>query len=242
MHVVHTCRSGGIIIRVVHVSDDRQTKHASDFFDPQKRQPFQAPRRSQASQRRFLQPNPSKRAPRSTPLGAFHPKSLFSPFSSPTTLLLTPDNPIRTASLQTPPTPPARLSPPTHPPILHNVHLLLKTALSSPSAAPNTPSISPSTSRPVVVPAEHTPCRSHPLPRLTIRPSQIDLLQPPVACEPSARLNLSSLAAHSPPLKWRRKYACSTAHRRSTPMALRPVRPCNTGAQQPKTSADNGLL
>jgi hypothetical protein len=114
MHVVDTCRSGGIIIRVVHVSDDRQTKHASDFFDPQKRQPFQAPRRSQASQRRFLQPNPSKRAPRSTPLGAFHPKSLFSPFSSPTTLLLTPDNPIRTASLQTPPTPPARLSPPTH--------------------------------------------------------------------------------------------------------------------------------
>ena len=121
-------------------------------------------------------------------------------------------------------------------------HLHTRRPLSSPLPPRLDYSISLSLRPPSSQSPPNTPCRSHPLPRLRIRPSQTDLLQPPVACEPSARLNLSSLAAHSPPSQWRRKYACSTAHRRSTPMALRPVRPCNAGAQQPRSSADSQLL
>ena len=52
-----------------------------------------------------------------------------------------------------------------------------------------------------------------------------------------ARL-ISSLLAQPRPPKWRQKYACSTTDRLSKPLALHPVRPCNTGASQTKTSAD----
>lgn len=169
-------------------------------------------------------------------------------FSSPTALHYCSSHcqphrrPALLCSLQTPnnTTPPLSLSPHTR------AGSLIPTSTRRPLSSPLPPrldySISLSLRPPSSQSPPNTPCRSHPLPRLRIRPSQTDLLQPPVACEPSARLNLSSLAAHSPPSQWRRKYACSTAHRRSTPMALRPVRPCNAGAQQPRSSADSQLL
>ena len=119
--------------------------------------------RPRRSQRRFLQPNPSKRAPR---LHSFHLKSLFPPsVVRPPPLLLTPDR--ISANTVNPSGQPL-----THPPTSYNVHLLNRLPLSYPSAAPRL-HLSPSLR--TVVPAEHTPCRSHPLPRLRIRPSQTDL-------------------------------------------------------------------
>jgi len=207
--------------------------------------PFEAsPALHQASQRRFLQPNASKRAPstsrRSTSIPSPCPPSVVP--TAPHAATASTYCCCPTAALQTPPDPSGQNSHTTPTPRHTHTHIrVLKPdpRRLSPSAAPTPPILSrlrlvssPLNSSPRRT-HTHTPCRSHPLPRLRIRPRRksIDLLEPPVACEPSARLNLSSLAAHSPPSQWRRKYACcSTAHRRSTPMALRPVRPCNAGA------------
>jgi hypothetical protein len=142
----------------MYISEDKQSI-CPILFDPQNR-PFRVPgglsgdfcSRIQASAR--LDSTPSISSPCSLLQSDHHHCSSH-----------------QTASLQTPSTPPASLSH-THPQATtytcstDSLYRILPPRLDSISLPP---------SLRTVVPAEHTPCRSHPLPRLRIRPSQTDL-------------------------------------------------------------------